>query len=244
MANFAVVQKPRAVLEDIAAFAASMPATYRRAFDPVEIASHAAIVARRGDKTTHIEAWDELPGRVVAVCFVADDHPGLLARISAALVAHEVDVVRAHHYRRTTRDGTREAVDFLWVRRTRNGELRTIDDNELDALGEMIEALVGCETSFEAPPSIPPPGAAATRVAFAREGGTTVLTVEATDRPGLLLAVTQTLFKEGLHIVGVRATSELGRASDRFEIVEHDGGIVAPERVLALQVAVLEALDG
>lgn len=245
MPQFALVQKPRAVFEDIAAFAASMPATYRRAFDPVEVATHAAIVARRGDKTTHLEAWDELPGRVVAVCVVADDRPGLLARISAALVAHEVDVVRAHGYGRTRRNGTKEAVDFLWLRRTRNGELTTIDDDELEALGELIEALVGDETSLEAPPSIRPPGAGATKVSFARgDDGGMVLTVEATDRPGLLLAVTQTLFRAGLQIVGVRATSEQGRATDRFEIVEHDGSAVSAERVLTLQIAVLEAIDG
>src|SRR5256885_2510875 len=126
VAHCGIVQKGRAVFEDIAAFAASMPASYRRAFDPVEVASHAAIVSRRGAKATHVEAWDELPGRVVAVCIVADDRPGLLARISAALVAHEVAVVRAHGYTRAPRGAAKQAVDFLWLRRVKNGEPATL----------------------------------------------------------------------------------------------------------------------
>jgi [protein-PII] uridylyltransferase len=239
------VEKGRAVFEDIAAFAASMPVSYRRAFDPVEVASHAAIVAHRGAKPTHVEAWDELPGRVVAVCVVADDRPGLLAQISTALVAQEVDVVRAHGYTRVPRTGKKEAVDFLWLRRVKNGELASIDDDDLEALGETIDALVTGDASFEPPPSVPTPRGGETKVIFARgDDGGMVLTVEATDRPGLLLAVTQTLFRAGLQIVGVRATSEQGRAMDRFEIVEHDGSAVGHDRVLTLQIAVLTAIDG
>jgi [protein-PII] uridylyltransferase len=239
------MQKGRAVFEDIAAFAASMPASYRRAFDPVEVATHAAIVSRRDGKTTHIEAWDELPGRVVAVCIVADDRPGLFARISAALVAHEIDVVRAHGYVRKKEHEPDEAVDFLWLRRVRRGELTSIADEELEEINELVEALVRDESALEAPVSMPPSRGGDTKVLFARDDdGGMVLTVEATDHPGLLLAVTQTLFRAGLSIVGVRATSEQGRARDRFEIIEHDGSPVTEERALALQVAVLSAVNG
>ncbi len=234
------------MLEQVAEYAASMPASYREAFDPVEVATHAAIVARRRGRPTHVEAWDELPGRVVAVCVVADDRPGLLARISAALVAHEVDVVRAHGYCRPLgSSGRMEAIDFLWLRRTRGGELDSLSPDDLEAIGEMIDALVRGDAAFTPSTRPPAPRTGATLVRFKRdERGGMVLTVEATDRPGLLLAVTQTLFRAGLQIVGVRATSERGRAIDRFEVVEHDGSPVGPERTLTLQIAVLAAIDG
>jgi [protein-PII] uridylyltransferase len=199
---------------------------------------------RRGGRATHVEAWDELPGRVLCVCVVADDRPGLLARVSAALVAHEIDVVRAYGYTRKGRHSAAEAVGFLWLRRLCAGELDTLAPHEVDALGDMIEALVRDDTTLEpAPP--PPPRTGATHVRFERDAnGGMALTVEATDRPGLLLAVTQTLYRASLQIVAVRATSERGRAVDRFEIVEHDGSAVGADRVLTLQIAVLSAIDG
>jgi UTP:GlnB (protein PII) uridylyltransferase len=238
------VRRHRAALEDVAAFAASMPPSYREAFDPAEIATHAAIVARRGAGVTHVEPWDELPGRVLCVCVVAPDRAGLLARVSAALVAHEIDVVRAYGYTREGRDGVAEAICFFWLRRLRAGELETVSPEDVVAVAETIDALLRDDATLEpAPP--PPPQTGATHVSFERgASGGMVLTVEATDRPDLLLAVTQTLYRAGLQIVGVRATSERGRAVDRFEIVEHDGTAVGAERVLTLHIAVLSAIEG
>ncbi len=241
MSCFGVMRSDRASLEAVAAFAGSMPAAYREAFDPIEIAAHAAIVARRGPAPTHVESWDELPGRVLALCVVADDGPGLLARVSAALVAHEVDVVRAYGYARAN---THEAVMFLWVRRVVRGELASLGPVDVDAVGELLDALVNGEASFDAPPSAAPrTGSTTLRFERAR-AGVMQLTVEATDRPGLLLAVTQTLYRAGVQIVGVRATSERGRVVDRFDIVEQDGSEVGAERARALQIAVLAAIDG
>src|SRR5438552_10280819 len=100
---------------EVRAFTASMPASYRAMFDADAIEAHAAIVARRGGRTTHLEVWKELPERVVALCVVADDRPGLLSRISAALVAHDMDVVAAQAYGRGRSRTAREAVDLLWI---------------------------------------------------------------------------------------------------------------------------------
>jgi UTP:GlnB (protein PII) uridylyltransferase len=233
------MREGRASLGDVAAFAGSMPAAYRAAFDPIEVAAHAAIAARRGASPTYVESWDELPGRVLAVCVVADDHPGLLARVSAALATNEVDVVRAYGYGRTNGAGAREALMFFWVRRVVRGELASLARSDVDALAALLEALVRGDASYEAPAAVQP-RTGATTVRFERGQ----LTVEATDRPGLLLAVTQTLYREGLQIVGVRATSERGRVVDRFDVVERDGSEIGPERTLALQTAVLAAIDG
>lgn len=70
-----------------------------------------------------------------------------------------------------------------------------------------------------------------------------VLTIEATDRPGLLLLVTQAIFRAELQIIGLRATSKDGRAIDRFHLAELDGKPLVLARLLALQVEIFAAIE-
>ena len=70
-----------------------------------------------------------------------------------------------------------------------------------------------------------------------------LLTVEAVDRPGLLLTLTQTLFRAKVQIIGVRASTDDGHAVDRFQLVELDGSALRGERLLELQTAVLTAIE-
>ena len=76
-------------VESVAEFVASMPTSYREAFahDEEAVEVHAGIASRREASATRVEIWKDLPERVVAICIVADDRPGLLSQISAALVA-------------------------------------------------------------------------------------------------------------------------------------------------------------
>lgn len=235
----------------VAEFTASMPAAYREAFEEDAVATHAGIVSRREGKATRCEIWDDLPERVVAICIVAEDRPGLLSRISAALVAHEIDVVTAHAYCRVRADGTQEAIDLLWIRRVAraNGSIAPIRGRDVAAIGEMVDALVRGSATFDSAPKVARAalrrGAAETRVRFddGAGDGTMVLTVEATDRPGLLLVVTKAIFRAGLQIVGLRATSDQGRAVDRFHLAEQDGKPLLQARLLALQVQIFSALE-
>jgi [protein-PII] uridylyltransferase len=233
----------------VRAFAASMPAAYRAMFDAEAIETHAAIVARRGARVTHVEVWKELPERVVALCVVADDRPGLLSRISAALVAHDMDVVAAQAYGRGRRT-TREAVDFLWVRRFPgpNGTHPPIRGRDIERIAESLDALVRGRATFDGAVKFAQAVRASretTRVRFDPDGedGCTVLTVEATDRPGLLLLITRTLFRERVQIVGSHVMTKDGRAVDRFRLTELDGAPLRRARLLGLQTAVLAAIE-
>ena len=229
---------------------ASMPASYREAFDDEAMLAHAAVASRRNADATRVELWKDLPERIVAICIVADDRPGLLSRISAALVALEIDVVTAHAYCRARSDGTQEAIDLLWIRRVAraNGSIASIRARDVTAIGEMVDALVRGTADLARAIELPaPPRSApsATRVLFESGAGdgTMMLTVEATDRPGLLLVVTKAIFRAGLHILGLRATSEQGRAIDRFHLAELDGKPLLQARLLTLQVEILSALE-
>lgn len=232
---------------EFAAFVSSMPPDYRAAFDVEAARAHCAIVKRRAGRTAHVEIWRELSERVVAICVVADDKPGLLSCISAALVATKIDVVSAHAYCRDRDDGKVEAVDILWIRRLpgENGRVLPIRARDVVAVAEAIDraAASGVPTPRAMPAASPAGGSARVRFESDAKKGTTLLTVEAVDRPGLLLAVTQALFRAGIQIVGLRATTERGCAVDRFQLAEKDGKPLQRERMLALQIAILTALD-
>lgn len=231
-------------------FKASMPTSYREAFHDDDVELHAQVVARRSGSTTHVEIWKDLPERVVGICIVADDRPGLLSQISAALVALEIDVVSAHAYCRTRVDGAQEAVDFLWIRRVARANLSIgpIRARDVAAIGETVDALVRGNAKFDASVRFARAIRAATETTRVRfdDGagdGTMMLTVEATDRPGLLLVVTKAIFRAGLQIIGLRATSEEGRAIDRFHLAELDGKPLVQARLLSLQMEIFAALE-
>lgn len=237
----------------VGSWVASMPAVYREAFDEEAVAIHAAIVRRRGERPCWVEAWREDAERTLALCVVADDQPGLVSRISAALVSEALDVIDAHAYTRTREDGRVEAVDFFWVRRhDPRGHavaLRTPDvDDIADAITALVTGAMPIEEAEAHPrvPTPPPPPveAGSVRVKFEREGpaGAVVLTVQAPDRPGLLLALTQTLFRADVQIVGLRARSGGGAATDRFTLAELDGSMLTDERMRGLQPLVFEAI--
>jgi len=230
-------------MSEVSAFIASMPADYRIAFsdDGAAMAEHAAIVGQRGEKKSLTAKWSGNRDGATAICIVAEDSPGLFARITAALVAHAIDIVSAQAYCRERGDGTVEAVDFLWVRRD-----DPLEAHDLAAIADLVEALVHGTAKID--DSLRPPRRRATgitRVRFDHDAasGATVLTIEAGDRSGLLLQLTKTIFVARLQIVGLHAKSERGRAIDRFTVTELDGSPVSLPRRLELQVAILEAID-
>jgi [protein-PII] uridylyltransferase len=234
----------------MSSFQASMPDRYREAFDAQAIREHAAIVARRAGAPVHVEIWQRLPKGGAIVCVVADDRPGLLALISASLVAHQMDVVAAHAYTRIDPEtGRGEAVDFLWLQRDAALPLPVLQ-GDVTRIGDVLRALILGETTIERVVRTvralrPAPPGASTRITFdgASEGGLVVLTVETFDRPGLLLTITQALHRAGVQIVATDATTRSGRVVDRFTIAEIDGAPIRAQRRGMVQMEVLSAVD-
>src|SRR5262245_45314480 len=73
-------------------FLASMPAAYRAAFTAHDAEEHAQIVYERGMEPVRVVVWRTLPQGILVMCVVADDRPGLVSLVSAAFVAHGLDV--------------------------------------------------------------------------------------------------------------------------------------------------------
>ena len=224
---------------------ATMPRKYRLIFDADAIGAHAAIAERRGERAAYAEIWRAFPPGGVAICVLADDGPGLLARIGAALVGHGLDVVAAQVYSRKRAGGEAEAVDFFWVRRL-DGPIPT--DADIAAFSETLDGLVAGRAGLEelrliAP--VPLGTRTQTRLGFESDllDGTMVLTVQGTDRPGLLFLISMALFSEGVRITHSDVSTYDGRVLDRFHLTEMDGSPLRRARLLGIQNATLAAID-
>ena len=219
------------------AFAASMPARYRVLFDPRSIRAHAAVSYRRRGRPAHAELWRALPDGSGGLCVVAADRPGLLALVAASLVSHRLDIITALVFSRDTGDGTREAVDLFWVRRTDAHDTTSIEPNEATSIGQVLGALLDGSMSVDAiaarPVSTPPPlseSDAVVRFEDQDEEGLAVMTIDATDRPGMLLAISRALFTQRVQIVRSLVRTADGRVHNRFDLAEIDGTPITNER--------------
>jgi [protein-PII] uridylyltransferase len=255
------------------AFSASMPARYRVLFDLRTARKHAGICLRRGERPAYAEVWRTLADGSAALCVVADDRPGLLSAIAAALIFHRLDVITALVFSRGTAGGNREAVDLVWVRRTNSEDTAAIDEDEATSVGQVLGAILSGSISVEEIAAQTPSGVSQAseqtpqtqqtqQVAHAKptrqtrptsetvvrfdeedEEGLSPLIVEAPDRPGVLLKITREIFQQGAQIVRSLVRSAGGRAFNHFELAEFNGGRLTSERREQIRSAVLAALS-
>jgi [protein-PII] uridylyltransferase len=241
----------RAYAAFVAEFGASMPARYRVLFEARSVALHAGVAYRRGTEPARAEVWRELADRSAALCVVADDRPGLLSGIAAALTSHRLDVITALVFSRPLPAGGSEAVDLLWVRRDRADDTQPIDAEEAASIGEVLAAILSGRISVEEIASRraarDKDGVVPVVVRFAEadphdQHSRAVLVVEAPDRPGILLTITFELYKQGAQIVRSLVRTVDGRAYNEFEIVEFSGTPLSIERCEQIREAIAAAL--
>lgn len=233
-------------------FVATMPRAYRYAFEEADVLAHARVVAERTSSVARVGRFQssrDLGAEAIVV--VADDRPGLLALISAALVMNDLDVVHAEAYTRQTPLGRAEAVDVFWVRNSLATPAKEIADEKLNQLQVTLVRLIegkldphSAKRKLKVRSGAPASPAYETRIRFVEDegGGLTVLEVETIDRSGLLLALAGALAGERVQIVRSEVHTEGSQVRDRFAVVELDGSPIRPDRRLALQVAVLSAI--
>jgi [protein-PII] uridylyltransferase len=228
------------------AFASSMPSRYAVLFDPRSIRRHGAVAYRRGGKPAHAELWRSLPD-AAALCVVAEDRPGLLSAIAAALVSHRLDVITALVFSRVTASGEREAVDLLWIRRATPSDTAAIGPEEAVSIGEVLSAILAGSISIEeiasrTPKSAQPDDDVVVRFEEVDEDGQAVLLVEAADRPGILLTIAFEVFQQGAQIVRSLVRTADSRAFNRFVLAEFSGAPLSPDRRAQIRAAVFAAL--
>jgi [protein-PII] uridylyltransferase len=226
-----------------------MPSRYHELFEAGDVAAHAGIAYRRDGEAAHVEIWREHGRGVYVLCVVTDDRPGLLSLVSATLVVHDLDVVAAHAYTRPIRGGPSEVVDLFWVKK-RDRDPLAGPEPDVRSIAVVLRALVQGTSTIEdiaerAAQERRLRASGGTRVRFEGDGkdGLAVLAVEAWDRPGLLLAMTRTLFEQDVQILRSEIKTEDGRAINRFELAELDGRPLGRARRLQVQAEVLAALE-
>jgi [protein-PII] uridylyltransferase len=211
--------------EITSAFIRTMPAAYAQAFDHADANEHARIVLGRGSAIAQVAVWRMLPQGVAILCVVADDRPGLVALVSAAFLAHALDVRSAQIYCRALEEGRVEAVDFFWLRNVSSGA--PLDVTRLEACARTIRELLAAEADDPDLLDQATVGDIGARVGFAPDPAASdryEVTLEARDFPGLLHTVARLLHQHGLEVIRCEIRTEDGIARDRFWVTSFSGG--------------------
>jgi [protein-PII] uridylyltransferase len=209
-----------------------MPQPYYHRHSPSEVRAHAGIIHSRGGALVVVAPCpgprDGDGGRSEWLCVVTDDRPGLLSLLSAAISAHSLDILSARVYGRSRRRQADEAVDLFSVRGLREHAREGLQASDFDSIRRTMEGLLRGDIEVQslekrAAQTSRPSGSPPVEVYFDDSRGSDLMIVEAGDRPGLLLAISLTIFRERLTIVRSHVTTFAATARDEFELAEVDG---------------------
>lgn len=218
--------------QNLSAFVEGMPKRYWLATPRERILQHARVVASRPTGQAVVEMLEPTSGASAELCVVADDRPGLLAAMAAALSANRLEVLKAQIYSRARNDGVAEAIDLFQVRSA--GE---VGSDELRRIAGKVErdlgALLGGELSAEeivrarrqAVHSERHTPTVETKVSVDTQPGShlTVIEVITRDRPGLLHALASALRDLRLSIEIAIINTEGTKVIDVFYVCEVGG---------------------
>jgi [protein-PII] uridylyltransferase len=238
-----------------------MPDRYLLSTRTESVLDHARLALERKDKPVAIAmvappkgANDAAPEDIAELCIVADDAPGLLARIAAAITASRLEVHAAEVYSRALVSGKKEAIDVFHVRDRADGApgvVRALPRlrQDLERLLEgaltpeaLLEGRIGTRSPWRERPS---PAVATEVTVDDRASPThTVVEVFTKDRPGLLYTLSHALQKLRLTIALSKINTEGSRVADVFYVSELDGAKVSePERVKEIRDRLLFLLS-
>jgi [protein-PII] uridylyltransferase len=238
-------------------YLASMPERYLLSNTPAAIVAHAALARDQERRTPAAGAPPVValvptrhPG-TAEICAVATDRPGLLSAITAAIAASRLEVHAAQIHSRAMDAGGVQAVDLFWVRDRGEGEagvaralpklaadLQSVLSGKVDAR-ELARRRGGSTLRDRPTPHV------STRVSIDDRASNrhTVIDVLTRDRPGLLFAIADAVYRTGLSIAVAKINTEGTRVADVFYVSEADGSKVARgARAKAVQDAVEAAL--
>jgi [protein-PII] uridylyltransferase len=244
----------RGPTEPVEALLSTMPDRYLLANAPESIVQHAKVVAERNGAAAHVGRVTSRHPEAAELCVVADDRPGLLASIAAAITASRLEVLAAQVYSRTIA-GRGEAVDVVWVR-DRDGGTDGVeallprlarDLEDVCSLRVDPEELLRARTGSTSPWRERPSPAVPTEILLDDRASPrhTVVEVFAKDRPGLLFTLSHALHELGLSISLSKINTEGARVADVFYVGELDGSKVARgPRYHQIHEALVRAVEG
>lgn len=248
-----VVEASSLAPEAVENFLRTMPDRYLLANDARRMAAHAKLEEGRMLGEVRVSVEDtEVPG-VAEVCVLADDAPGLLARIAAVITAQRLDVLAAQiHSRVHDANGRTEALDLFWVTHRLRGDegLRKLGARIVDDLSALDDRTGGIERWLH--DKLPagflerPTPAVRTRVVVDDRASPkhTVIEVFARDRPGLLFGLANCVHGLGLTIASSKINTEGHQVADVFYVSEPNGlKITDPARVKVVRDRIVAAVE-
>jgi [protein-PII] uridylyltransferase len=228
-----------------------MPERYMRSTSADPMERHFRLAAARGAAPVGCE-WRDLPdGHCTELTLVADDRPGLFARIAGTLTASGADILSVDLFSR--RDGL--AIDSFRVselagHRPLRAERRARVEQ---MLGEALAGRLDVGSAVEAWKARSPRkarqswgrSARGPSVRFDHEASATatVIEVRAQDRPGLAFTLADALARLGLDISFAKIATAKALALDVF-YVTGAAGKLAPPDLAGIEEALVAALGG
>ncbi len=200
----------------------------------------ASAEARMGDTEPNVEVVSDAASGATRVSVFTPDRDGLFYRICAGLAGAGADILDARIH--TTRDGM--ALDNLLVV---NGQGQPYADARLR---KRLERAVEAALAGDAPGLAFPTGsskrhafpiAASVAVSEKASSRTTVIEVNARDRPGLLAALAGAIHTHALNIHSAHIATYGERAVDVFYLTDKHGRKLDPKGIETLRPALLEA---
>ncbi|HVO11552.1 MAG TPA: [protein-PII] uridylyltransferase [Vicinamibacteria bacterium] len=229
---------------------ALMPERYLRSTSAEAMEHHFHLLAGRGEAPVALQ-WRELSAsHCTELTVVADDRPGLLARIAGTLTACGVDILAVDLFSR--RDGL--AVDSFRMceqsgQRPVKPERRARVDQQLPAaiLGQLDVAAAVERWRARTPARARRPWGRAARgpsVRFDQEASATatVIEVRAPDRPGLVWTIADVLARLGLDLSFAKVATAKALALDVFYVTDDRGRKLEAESLPRVEAALLAAL--
>lgn len=233
-----------------------LPARYFAENTARKIAGHMKLMRQRRDKKVRsvVDVIHQRRLGMSEMVLAAVDTPGLLAEVTGVLHANRIDVVDAAIYSRDPGPG--EEAEALDVFRVRDGYGRAVtDETKWKKIRTDLEAVLSNQVQVETLVA----GRAATGsvVAWRTPAVPTeikidndvsrecsVIEVITEDRPGVLYAISRTLFVEGLDIHRSKIATEANRAVDTFYVRTKatNEKVTAPARIQEIKQALLAAL--
>jgi len=228
------------------AFLARMPRRYLSFADPKDALRSMRVLELGRTRPLATAVRDQ--GDETVLTLATRDRPGLLADLTGVLSAHRIDVLKADVF--STTDGM--ALDVFSLRGPRGGrvergrwraarrDLQRVLAGEIDAEALMAKML----RPSGLPPRHVPPVPSKVKVDNRAARDFTVIDVFATDRRGLLRAITAALRKGGLSISVARIATEGNRAIDSFYVRDAEGRkLTDPSRLAEVEALVLGAVE-
>lgn len=231
-------------------FLQAVPERYLYANEPQAVVAHSRFVRQAQTQRFMARAMGQ-DDPYVEVGVVADDRPGLLAMVTAALTANRLRVLNAQIYSWTDAYGRQRVLDLFWVRggsdaaAVRDALPKVERDFERLLSHELTPAeLVESRRSSAALYQRPAPGVI-TAVSFDNRGASdhTILEVTTRDRAGLLFRLAHDIQSAGLTIDLAKINTEGHQVADVFYVREADGGkITDVSRIEALKSRITETI--